>query len=189
MAEDQTQPQEPIEQPSDPDPYRKRPGLQRLNKRQKSFIRQFIKNGGHVVDAARVAGYPFPSAQGTRVFRDIMKRPEIAEKMESLGLTDEALLKPIQDALLANKSASFEGQVIESTVPDHDIRLKASEVGFKLNGVIQQKVENNTFNNGKVMVVYVNPTGEPDSSGEDLLRPTLPSSEGDTPPPGEVQDT
>ncbi len=71
----------------------------------------------------------------------ILKKPhiktamEIALKKHDINL-NKALL-PIAEGLEATKTATYEGEVLTSTIPDYSTRLAASDRALKLLGVNQ----------------------------------------------------
>jgi len=71
----------------------------------------------------------------------------------------ERVVKPLFDALEANQSAAFQGEVVASQVPDFDKRLAAArEILDRVYGKSTQKTEHT----GQVdlRTLMVGPTGE-----------------------------
>lgn len=85
--------------------------------------------------AAIDAGYGRKSAHvtATQYLKNPRLKNALAELMDKQGLSEAKLLQPIKDGLSANKVISAETEA-STDAPDHAIRLKAAELGWKLRG-------------------------------------------------------
>ena len=121
-------------------------GKKRKNGRKRLSVKQlmFAKGKAAGLDntaAAKKAGYACPMQAGHEALRKIEKHPDFLAMMDRAGLSERKLFKPIKDALGATKTGIYEGDVCASEEPDHDVRLKAVEIGFRLNGRLRKTDE------------------------------------------------
>ena len=127
--------------------------------KEKKLI-QGVAKGMSQTQAAIAAGYSARSARS--VASDTLAKPNVRTALERLmdkqGLTETALLQPIKDGLTAQRVLSAR-VIIKSDdptvqtetantrtddfieTPDHLVRLKASEQGWKLRGKLLQQVQ------------------------------------------------
>lgn len=86
--------------------------------------------------AAREAGYP---ARIARTPNKVIETPELKAKMQAAlkrqGATMDKAARVVSEAMNANLTASFEGEVVQSAVPDHKTRVSAAKVTADLMGV------------------------------------------------------
>jgi hypothetical protein len=71
---------------------------------------------------------------------------EIDKLMEEGEITDKLLMGKLKEGLDAYATASFEGEVIESGVPDHFIRHKFLQDALKMKGFLKDNVDVRSFN-------------------------------------------
>lgn len=104
--------------------------------KQKKLI-QGVANGKSQTQAAIDAGYAPANANVTasQTLASPNVKSALAALMDKQGLSEERLLEPIAVGLDANRDDA----------PDHTIRLKAAELGWKLRGQLQPGVSQ-TFN-------------------------------------------
>lgn len=82
-----------------------------------------------------------PESQAVLVSRSL-KKPHVAQYLDKgkdiaikeSGITWTKVIEPIKDALKATKYASVAGDFFDTQLPDHAIRLKASDMASKLLG-------------------------------------------------------
>lgn len=82
-----------------------------------------------------------PESQAVLVSRSLNK-PHVAQFLDKgkdmaikeSGLTWAKVIEPIKDALNATKYASVAGDFYDTQLPDHPVRLKASDMASKLLG-------------------------------------------------------
>lgn len=95
-------------------------------------------------EAMRQAGYAPSSARKPKeVLTSAKAWPELLEKY----LPDDKLLKKHDEALEAVKWNDFTGE----REPDQSIRLRATELGYKIKGKLSDIQVNQQFNFGKVL--------------------------------------
>lgn len=63
----------------------------------------------------------------------------VQEALTILGLRPDTLVGVAADALDAKQTATYRGEVIESDLPDHKIRLEAMEKIAKISGLIKDQ--------------------------------------------------
>ena len=108
-----------------------------LSIRQKRAVKFRLK--GHSKQrAAKLAGY---KANGAAIFARPLVQSALTQAMQKQGITLGKLVKPIKDALGANKVVVFMGKAEETDIPDHQIRLEAAELGISLHGGLPKQVE------------------------------------------------
>ena len=97
-----------------------------------------IANGKTQTQAAIAAGYAPAGAHvsASRALNDVKVQSALAALMDKQGLSERKLLAPIKDAIEATK---------DSDAPDHVVRLKAAEIGWKLRGHLSPSI-NQTVN-------------------------------------------
>lgn len=98
--------------------------------KQKIVVKNLVENGGSIGKAVRDAGYSEAYATSGK----ITKTKTWAELMEEF-LPDDTLAKTHQEALEAKKIVVAGGVALETGLADHDIRMKALEMAYKLKGL------------------------------------------------------
>ena len=73
-----------------------------------------------------------------RLLSNATVQQTLKHELEKQGITIEEAIKPIKEALIANKVDRDEDGLYISSVPDHAVRLKASDMSLGLLGVKQQ---------------------------------------------------
>lgn len=61
-----------------------------------------------------------------------MSPAALVKAMRHYGLTATKVIKPIAEALEATRYTEFEGELIDSKVPDHTLRLRAALIALDL---------------------------------------------------------
>lgn len=115
--------------------------------KQLKAIDNLVENGGNVSKAMRDAGY---SEQTAKTPQKLTESKAFQELM-SEAITDQKLIKVIDDGLNANRVYTEDGEVID--VPDHAIRHKFLETALKVKGAFKTDTNGNTFifNKGDVV--------------------------------------
>lgn len=95
-----------------------------------------ISQGYNKRQAAREAGY---SARVSRAPRKLIETPELRERIQRALRNNDAGLNRVAQVVAggmsANLSATFEGAVTESDVPDHKTRVQAAKTAADLWGL------------------------------------------------------
>ena len=64
----------------------------------------------------------------------------------ALGATPEKILTPALDALQATQTTAYQGEITETNVPDHKIRMQGADQLAEFLGIKKQIVENRNIN-------------------------------------------
>lgn len=110
--------------------------------KQKLAAKNLVGNGGNVTKAMLDAGYSKATANTPQKLTESKAWPELVEDY----LPNDKLLKAPNEALEATKWNDFTGE----READHTTRLKASELGLKIKGRMNDITFNQQFNFGKV---------------------------------------
>jgi len=82
----------------------------------------------------------------TRLSNDVQVQKALESGKElsltQAGITRTKALKPIAEALEANKVASIAGDFYQTEIPDYPIRLKAADMALKLLGQVEEDKPN-----------------------------------------------
>jgi hypothetical protein len=111
---------------------------QTLDDRERRFVKGVVE-GKSLTQAAKDASYSKSTAEkkSYAILHRPLVRSELTKALERIGVTLEQIVRPIADALKANKSyVTNDGLMVESQVPDHKIRLGASRIAIALLGGI-----------------------------------------------------
>lgn len=68
----------------------------------------------------------------SRLHKNPKVKAEIESVLEANGVKEEIVAKKFSEAMNANATATHEGQVYQSDIPDHTIRLKAAVESAKM---------------------------------------------------------
>ncbi|MBH0198759.1 MAG: hypothetical protein HP497_04960 [Nitrospira sp.] len=127
-----------------------------LDDRERRFV-QGIVEGKSMTQAAKDAGYAKSTAE--KKASVILNRPLVqsmlTRALEGLGLTMEGIVRPIADGLKATRSAIITGKIIDSQIPDHQVRLGAHDRAVKLLGGIPKVGESLPASQGLNLFVAV----------------------------------
>jgi hypothetical protein len=113
-----------------------------LTPRQTALTKNLL-NGTTITEAARRAGYSRKNLaqSGHQALNAIRLR--VPELMDELGLTERELIEKHLVPLLSAKTTKYfqnKGKVTDKrSVPDHDTRLQALDLSFKLRGAYTPK--------------------------------------------------
>ena len=113
--------------------------MRKLSHRQKEFVKAYIQMNGNQTQAA-IKAYPdatklTATVIGSNNIRKDNVRSAIETALAKHNITVDTVVKPISDALLANKVNTVNSELQETDVPDHAIRLTASKQGQQLLGL------------------------------------------------------
>lgn len=61
----------------------------------------------------------------------------VREALALLGVRPDTIIAPVIDALQANQTATYRGEVIESNIPDHKERRQSAETLAKISGILK----------------------------------------------------
>ena len=112
-----------------------------LSVRELKFVAAILA-GNSQKSSALIAGFSETRAKNTG--SQLMKRPHIRRALglaiDNIGVTFEEAIQPVRDALRATKyiSDTKNGEMIDSGLPDHGTRLKASAIVLKMMGKFDQ---------------------------------------------------
>ena len=127
--------------------------------KERRLIRGVVA-GKSQTQAAIDAGYSPRSAneQASRALAKDNVRSSLERLMDREGLTERKLLQPIKDGVVATRVVGLAlggtDEMKELEVPDHAIRLKASEQAWKLRGKLLNTTNNNTLAPTQILVVH-----------------------------------
>ena len=130
---------------------------QRLDKRERKFIAGFVA-GRSLTQAAKDAGYANSTAEkkASAIFNRPLVQSELTKALERHGLTMKDIVRPIVDGLRANRIMVIGGTtIVESQIPDHQIRLAASDRAVKLLGGIPKVGESTPSASGLNLFISV----------------------------------
>ena len=111
---------------------------QTLDKRERKFVAG-VAGGKSLTQAAKDAGYANSTAEkkASAILNRPLAQSELTKALERLGSTLERIVRPIVDGLTATRSMVVNGTtMVESDIPDHQIRLAAHDRAVKLLGGI-----------------------------------------------------
>ena len=124
--------------------------LKKLSPRERIVVKAKVE-GKSTKQAMLEAGYTEATARGTGSRKLKELQPAIKDLMEKRGLTDDFLLRTLEEELFAKETKYFqhEGKVTdERTLIAHDARLNALDKAFKLKGsYAAQKIDGNLHGN------------------------------------------
>jgi hypothetical protein len=134
-----------------------RANRQTLDERELRFVKGVVE-GKSLIRAAKDAGYAKSTAE--KKSHTFLQRPlvrsALTNALERIGVTLEAIVQPISDALKATKSyVTKDGLMVESQVPDHKIRLEAARDGVALLGGIPKVGEGTPTAHGLNLFIAV----------------------------------
>jgi hypothetical protein len=127
--------------------------------RQKVAVTKIIENHGNVSKAMKEAGYP-PTTYANP--SNLTNSKGFRELIDQMGITDEKLIKVLDEGLGATKAVVMGVKSEESFVdvqPDYAIRHKYLETGLKLKGYARDEPLN--FN-----VNFINNVPRPNTSSK-----------------------
>lgn len=123
--------------------------------KEAKYIKAIVE-GKTKQQAGLAAGAKSPvaaSKYALRMSKKVSVQLQIEKALYKNGITIEAAIAPISDALQANKSTFDKeiGDFVESDTPDHNTRLSASKMALELLGAKnppqQEKKDDNTIKN------------------------------------------
>lgn len=92
----------------------------------------------------RRLGYAEVSA--TKQTAELFTAKGVQNALISMGITPEKLLKPAVDALQANQTTAYQGEIYQSDVPDLTLRMKGADQIAEILGLKKQVIEQRTVN-------------------------------------------
>ena len=128
--------------------------------KQKLVASKLIENGGNISKTMEQVGYSKATARNPQKLTNSKGWQELLDKF----LPDDKLLKKHDEALEATKWNDFTGE----KEPDHSIRLKGIELGYKIKRRIGES--NVNINEAKILVM----------PAELITKYDLPSDSGDS---------
>jgi hypothetical protein len=112
--------------------------MNEMDERQALYV-QLLGQGWGKRAAARSAGYPTVL---TRKPLKAIETPELKAKMQRAlirqGATMDKAARVVSEAMNANLTASFEGEVIQSEIADHRTRVQAAKLTADLAGITER---------------------------------------------------
>lgn len=104
--------------------------------KQQKAIEAVITNGGNMSKAMIQAGYSKAASKNPqKLTNNPVVQTELQRIMQEMGITKEMALQPLKDALIAEKQDFHTG----AWMPDHTIRLAASDRLLKLQQIAEAK--------------------------------------------------
>jgi len=105
-----------------------------LNRREKRFVKNFIKNP-KVCDAAAKAGYTHPNYGSVLLAKPRIQQAILME-LERQGITDEEVVRKLREGLDATlpERRSPKGVVVQDEHPDYYVRSLYLDKIFKIRG-------------------------------------------------------
>lgn len=117
-----------------------------LDERERRFVKGVVA-GKSLTQAAKNAGYATSTAEkkSYAILQRPLVRSELTKALERAGVTLEHIVRPLSEALTAMRSYvdPKSGLLVETSVPDHKIRLEASRNAVALFGGIPKVGEGN----------------------------------------------
>lgn len=109
----------------------------KLSVKQKTFVKEYVTNGGNGTKAALVA-YDVTDENTANVMAvENLQKPTIKEQLEKAfkkhGIDIESATQPIRDGLKAEREIFADGEA-QGSKPDHMVRLRASQMALKFMG-------------------------------------------------------
>lgn len=135
----------------------KRPYKSSLDARSRKLVRNLTSGKFTTRRAALIdAGYA-PTTTPSSVLNRPLVKSALTDAMRALGITDELLLTPLKEALTATRSYVHgkSGEMVETSIPDHKIRLEASRDGVAILGGIPKVGEGTPNAHGLNLFVAV----------------------------------
>lgn len=110
-----------------------------------------LKNGsGELLtsktELALAAGYSRGTVEKCGAGRLIERNPLLESKLAEYGFSQEKVAKVIEDAANANVVSVFHGEVTESEVPDHKVRMQAVSLLGDFTGTKKATIEKKVVN-------------------------------------------
>lgn|SRR3989338_3619211 len=123
---------------------------QKLTIKQRGFIREFIDTGNATKSALKVYGtkdYNTAKSIGCENLTKPYLKRAIEELMICNEITDEMLFSRLRAGLNAVKIAEYKGELVETNIPDHNIRHKFLDTILKLKDMYPSaKIESRNIN-------------------------------------------
>lgn len=111
----------------------------RLSLKQKEFAKKYVENKGNstqaVLDSYNVSNKNMASVIGSRNLTIQPIQNEIERIMEEKNLTGDLMMDKLKEGMDANVVATFQGEAVESEIPDHDKRFKWWDAAAKIKGL------------------------------------------------------
>lgn len=115
-----------------------------LKPEEQQYIKNIVVRGMTITDSIMDAFTP-TDRQLVALTRSLPKNENMQlamhEAMDAIGLDLTLMARTLKEGMQANKSASFEGEIIESDVPDHNTRKGFLEIALKLTGLVGNRPE------------------------------------------------
>lgn len=123
-----------------PEWHSKRVAMETIQAKQEAYVEARLDGLGRR-DAADKAGFsPSVGRKPIRLIETAELRAQMQKAMRKKGCGLSRIAETVSNALKANVSASFEGDVRESAVPDHKVRVGAAKLAADLMGVTRPDV-------------------------------------------------
>ncbi len=114
-----------------------------LTPRERTFIREYVSNGGNQMEAAFAAGFGSTRKSAATIANRLLNRVEIQlairNALTKAGLDDESLFLPLREGLKAYKVSWVEDKSVpggwrELRAPDFQARSKYLDIAYRLRG-------------------------------------------------------
>lgn len=123
-----------------------------LTYKQAKFVKGLVE--GKTKQQAAMEAYPdqSPTTAAVQASNNLKKanvKLAMAEAFEKAGLTVDSMAKVLKEGMEAKKTSTFAGEIIESSLPDHAIRITAVRAAHTLMGGVDDEAKGGiTFNFG-----------------------------------------
>jgi hypothetical protein len=149
-----------------------------LNPRAKKLVKNLASQKFATRKQALVAAGYSPNTSASSVLNRPLVKSALTDAMQALGISHTELLQPIKDALKATRSYIHPTKgLINSTVPDHKIRLEASRDAVAILGGIPKVGEGTPNAHGLNLFVAV------DNGGGTRVQVSAHAARSETPHP------
>lgn len=109
-----------------------------LKPKEAKFIEGIVAGKPKQRAAMEATGLTNPGSaavEANRMLKNASVQEQLAAAFEKHGLTIDRVIKPVADALQANQTTTFHGEIYTSNEPDHTARLKAAGMAHNLMGL------------------------------------------------------
>lgn len=112
-------------------------GQVRLTHKELLFLKEMAK-GKNGTEAALVAYDTTSENTAAAIASENLRKPKLKDALEkayaAAGINPQSIADVLADAMLAKKSVQTGGQLLETTLPDHSIRVNAARTAAQLIG-------------------------------------------------------
>ena len=112
------------------------PKLTRLSIKQRNFAKTFVETQGNATESA-MQNYNCKNRRSASLVGCInLKNPMVAQEIERLlegkNITDDFMFQRLKEGMEAKVVSSYQGEAVQSDLPDHNAAYKWWEAGAKM---------------------------------------------------------